>query len=164
MVKNFKVFSPNTNKKVIGFDFFSKESTINFADTKESGKNLIEVMNRVDLNDLTLENINQKIISAGINKSKFILVEGDIQHTTKQFVELNPGFRISLLYLDADLFEPSYYLLLNLWDRILPGGYIVFDEYEYHVFNESYGVEKFLKEKNLEYTLETTNFLDQEHL
>jgi hypothetical protein len=40
----------------------------------------------------------------------------------------------------------------------VPGGYIIFDEYEYHRFNECSGVEKFLKEKNIEYTIETTNF------
>jgi len=40
----------------------------------------------------------------------------------------------------------------------LPGGYIIFDEYEYHNFNESSGVEKFLKEKKLEYTVTTTDF------
>lgn len=46
---------------------------------------------------------------------------------------------------------------LNIKD--LPGGVILFDEYEYHKFNESTGVEKFLKERNLDYTLKSTNWL-----
>lgn len=158
-LKILKVFSPNTNKKVIGFDFFSKEKVENFTKGIESGNSLLQVMNRVNENDLTLDNVTNNIISAGFDKSKFILVEGDIKLTAKEFIDINPGFRISLLYLDADLFEPTYYSLLYLWDRIIPGGYIIFDEYEYHAFNESTGVEKFLKEKSIEYTIETTNFL-----
>ena len=158
-LKILKVFSPNTNKKVIGFDFFSRENVENFTKNIEAGNNLLDVINRVDTNDLTIENVNNNIINSGIDKSKFILIKGDIQYTTKEFVDSNPGFRISLLYLDADLLEPTYYSLLHFWDRILPGGYIIFDEYEYHSFNESSGVEKFLKEKNLEYTITTTDFL-----
>jgi hypothetical protein len=157
-LKILKVFCPNTNKKVIGFDFFSKNNVLEFTKDKESGGKLNEVINRVVDNDLLLDSVKSKIHTAGFNESKYILVEGDIQYTTKNFVDLNPGFRISLLYLDADLMEPTYYSLLYFWDRILPGGYIVFDEYEYHAFNESSGVERFLKEKQLEYSIETTNF------
>ena len=35
------------------------------------------------------------------------------------------------------------------WDRIVPGGVIVFDEYAYHTWSESNGVDRFLKGKNL---------------
>lgn len=157
-LKILKVFCPNTNKKVIGFDFFSKMQVTEFTKDKESGEKLNQVINRVDDSDLLLESVKSKIHNAGFNDSKYLLIEGDIKNTTNDFVNINPGFRISLLYLDADLMEPTYYSLLYLWDRILPGGYIVFDEYDYHAFNESSGVERFLKEKELEYTVETTNF------
>jgi hypothetical protein len=48
---------------------------------------------------------------------------------------------------------------MYLWDRILPGGIILFDEYEYHSFSESNGVDKFLKENNIKYNLKSTNFM-----
>ena len=158
-LKILKVFCPNTNKKVIGFDFFSKESVNNYTKEKECGNSLNEVMNRVDDNSLSLNSVSKSIQQLGVDQSKFILVEGDVKETTKNFVDSNPGFRISILYLDADIMEPTYYSLLHLWDRIIPGGYIIFDEYEYHSFNECSGVEKFLKEKHLEFTIETTHFL-----
>lgn len=158
-LKILKVFCPNTNKKVIGFDFFSSEDVEIFTKNKNAGDKLLTIINRVDKDALSLSSVKNNIISAGIDSSKFMLIKGDIKNTTKEFVDNNPGFRISILYLDADLCDPSYYSLLYLWDRIVPGGYIVFDEYDYHVFNESTGVEKFLKEKKLEYTIETTNFL-----
>jgi len=49
-----------------------------------------------------------------------------------------------ICHYDLDLNEPVYNSLKNLWDRILPGGYIIFDEYEYHKFDESNGVDSFL--------------------
>jgi hypothetical protein len=57
-----------------------------------------------------------------------------------------------MLYIDIDLKRPTYNGLKYLWDRILPGGIILFDEYEYHKFSESDGVEQFLNERNIKST------------
>ena len=46
-----------------------------------------------------------------------------------------------------------------LWDRILPGGVIIFDEFEYHKYSESNGVEKFLKEKGINFDLKSTDWI-----
>jgi hypothetical protein len=70
--------------------------------------------------------------------------------TTKEFSEGNLGFKISLLYMDLDLEEPTYNTLVNLWDNITKGGIIAFDEYGYHKWSESRGVDRFIEEKNLE--------------
>ena len=83
-----------------------------------------------------------------------------VAHTAKEIIiKENPGFRISLLYVDLDLNEPVYESLKNLWDRILPGGYIIFDEYEYHKFDESNGVDRFLKDFNISYDVVSTNWM-----
>jgi hypothetical protein len=34
-----------------------------------------------------------------------------------------------LLHFDLDLYEPTKYALDRLWDLVLPGGVVVFDEY-----------------------------------
>ena len=158
-LKFLQLFTPYTNKKVIGFDFFSQDEAIEYTDSCIDGKGLVNIMNRVNKNELSIENVTKNIISSGINSSQLLLVKGDITFTTKQFVNDNNGFRISILYLDADLCEPTYHALINFWDRIVPGGYIIFDEFENHEFSESTGVDKFLKEKNLEYTIQTTQFI-----
>lgn len=157
-LKILKVFDSQTNKKVIGFDFFSPNDTKVYINTVANGEALNDVINRVEHNLLSYETVNNTIQGAGFDNSKFILVKGNVETTTKEFVNKNSGFRISLLYFDADLGEPTYHSLVNLWDRIIPGGYIVFDEYEFHAFDECAGVEKFLKEKGLEFTIETTHF------
>ena len=156
-IKFLEIYFPNSNKKVIRFDIFNPENKI--IDTFENGHTMKIVYNKTKKNDLSLECVTDKLVNINNGKSKFILVEGDVCITTKTFVKENPGFRISLLYIDLDLNEPVYESLKNLWNRILPGGYIIFDEYEYHKFDESNGVDRFLKHFNLEYNVISTNFM-----
>lgn len=156
-IKFLELFCTHSNKKVIGFDLFDANNKI--IDTFENGKAMKPVYNKVTNIELSSENIKKKLSNVNSDNSKFILVEGDVCNTTKQFVNENPGFRISLLYVDLDLNEPVYESLKNLWDRILPGGYIIFDEYEYHKFDESTGVDRFIKKFKLDYEVVSTNFM-----
>jgi hypothetical protein len=54
------------------------------------------------------------------------LIQGDISKSVLSFVERN-----------------------SLWDRVSSGGIVVFDEYAYHNWSESIGVDKFFKDKNV---------------
>lgn len=153
--KLLDLFTPHTNKKVIGFDIFQKEQA--FFNTFKQGHLMKHVVNRGAQDDISVESVKQRLQTANISDSKYILVEGDVCTTTKLFAKQNPGFRISILFLDLDLDEPTYETLVHLWDRVIPGGYIVFDEYDYHKFDESNGVDRFLKEKNLSYKVRSTN-------
>jgi hypothetical protein len=156
-VKFLDIFCTHSNKKVIGFDIF--DATNNIIDNFENGNTMKTVYNKVTNNELSLENVRNKLLHINNDSSKFILVEGDVCITTKKFSDENPGFRISLLYVDLDLNEPVYESLKNLWEKILPGGYIIFDEYEYHKFDESNGVDKFLNDFNIKYEVISTNFM-----
>jgi hypothetical protein len=91
--------------------------------------------------------------------NKCILVAGDVEDSIPEFLNNNPGFRISLLYLDADLERPTYASLSLLWDRIVTGGVIVFDEFEFHRFSESAGFDKFVKERGIACEIKSTNFM-----
>ena len=156
-IKFIEIFCTHSNKKVIGFDIFDPENKIinNF----ENGDTMNFVYDKVTKTDLLLENVTTNLLNINNDNSKFILVKGDTCITTKNFVNENPGFRISLLYVDLDLNEPVYESLKNLWNRILPGGYIIFDEYEYHMFDESTGVDRFLRDFNLNYEVISTNWI-----
>ena len=156
-VKFLEIFCTHSNKKVIGFDIFDATNTI--IDNYENGNTMKTVYNKVTNDDLSIESVNSKILNINNDSSKFILVKGDVCITTKNFSDENPGFRISLLYVDLDLNEPVYESLKNLWNKILPGGYIIFDEYEYHKFDESNGVDRFLKDINIKYEVISTNWM-----
>jgi hypothetical protein len=147
-LKLIKLYCPNTIKKVIGFDFFGEEFTSGLnSDDKNPMDN---VLLRVVKEDRSVGYIINTLQKSGFNNSgDYKLVQGNVSVTSKNFVNDNPGFRISLLYLDLDIDEPTYEALNNFWDRISIGGIIIFDEYGYHIWSESNAVDRFVREKGL---------------
>ena len=158
--KFIEIFCPNSNKKVVGFDIFSPSDANSILDKGASiDKDTMNVVySKVSENELSIESVENRLQNMNIHK-KHILVKGDVEKSIPEYLQQNPGFRISMLYIDVDIEAPTYHALNGLWDRILPGGVIVFDEYEYHKFSESSGVEKFLKERGIPYDLHSTNFM-----
>jgi hypothetical protein len=55
-----------------------------------------------------------------------------------------------------DIEQPTYDALNHFWDRMSTGGIVVFDEYAHHQWSESKGVDRFVKENNLE--IKSLNF------
>jgi hypothetical protein len=160
-MKFVEVYCPNSNKKVLGFDIFDTgdaQSVLN-KDNSDDKENMFVVYDRVDHTDLTFESVNNRLLNTGISNDRFKLIKGDVEESMPKYLNENPGFRASLIYIDVDLDRPTYVALKNLWERLLPGGVILFDEYEYHKFSESNGVEKFLREFNIEYNLKSTNWV-----
>lgn len=141
---------PNSIKKVIGFDFFDSEFLKNLDGIDK--ETMTEVFTRCDIknDDITLSGIRSKIINSGFSEEKFDLVKGDIIKTSSEYIKDKPGLRISILYMDLDLDEPTYQTLNNLWDNIVDGGIVVFDEYGYHNWSESRAADRFCREKNIE--------------
>jgi hypothetical protein len=147
-----RLFNPNGSKKVIGFDFFDTKALLSSIEPEQDKKAMSTLFNgrNFEHSNTYKNTLSSHIKSNGFTDDDFLLVEGDIVETSKLFVEENPGFKISLLYMDLDLEEPTYKTLCNLWDRISKGGIIVFDEYGYHKWSESLGVDRFVEEKGLE--------------
>lgn len=145
------LLNPNSSKKVIGFDFFNTEDLLSSIKGQDK-EAMTTLFKGRDFNHSSTykEQFENNLISNGFTKDDFILVEGDIIETSRNFVEENPGFKISLLYMDLDLDKPTYETLCNLWDRVSKGGIVVFDEYGYHKWSESLGVDRFIEERNLE--------------
>jgi len=157
--KFLEIYCPNSNKKIIGFDIFQKNTNeILSKDIELDKNNMNTVYSRVNSHDLTLESVEDRLSNMNIHK-KYSLIEGDVENTLPAFLDKNPGLRVSLLYIDCDIERPTYFSLKYLWDRLLPGGIILFDEYEYHSFSESNGVDKFLQERNIKYNIKSTNFM-----
>jgi len=156
-LKLLDLHSPHDIRKVIGFDFFDKGFVENLED--ENDKNMMsQVFTRcADLQeeDISKKGISKKILDCNISRERFELVKGDISISSRKFCEERPGFRISLLYLDVDLEEPTYEALRNLWPRVVSGGIVVFDEAYYHVWTETNALDRFIKENNV--TLVKTN-------
>lgn len=146
------IFNPNSYKKVIGFDFFNTENLISSICSSTDKSNMEALFNDRNFAHKSSfrEQLQKKLLADGFSKSEFDLIEGDISITSKKFSQDNPGFKISLLYLDLDLEDPTYDTLKNLWSNVTKGGLVIFDEYGYHKWSESKGVDKFIMENNLE--------------
>lgn len=56
-------------------------------------------------------------------------VAGNVFDTLPEYLAKNPATRIALLHLDMDVREPTAFALDLLFDRIVPGGVIVVDDY-----------------------------------
>lgn len=147
-----RILNPNSSKKVIGFDFFDTEqliSSINIKTDKETMNTLFSERNFQHEKSFK-EMFHKQLLNDGFFEHEFELIKGDVSTSTFEFSKNNPGFKISLLYMDVDLEVPTYNTLVNLWDNVTKGGIIVFDEYGYHKWSESKGVDRFIREYNLE--------------
>lgn len=146
------ILNPNSSKRVIGFDFFDTDGLLSSIDNIVD-KQTMDVLFRdrgFAHSDSFKERLQRQLESHNFKPSEFELIQGDISTTSKQFAEDNPGFKISLLYMDLDLEQPTYDTLNNLWSNITKGGIIVFDEYGYHKWSESRGVDTFIEERGLQ--------------
>ena len=79
---------------------------------------------------------------------EFVL--GDASRTIPKYAKNNPGFRIALLNLDFDVYEPTLAALEKFYDRIVGGGIVTIDEYAVANWRESDAVDEFIKGKKLE--------------
>ena len=149
---------PNSGKKVIGFDFFDSEKLVESLsgidkeamNTLFCGRNYKHENNQAQL-------MGDFISHCGFEEHEFELVAGDITETAATYAAERPGFRISLLYLDLDVDVPTYEALKGLWDRVVKGGIVVFDEYAFHKWSESAGVDRFFADKDVE--VKTLNYI-----
>lgn len=140
--KLIDMYEPNSITKVIGFDFFNPEQVVGELDGMNKAM-MTDVVNRAEKNDLSLEGVKKNL--SVFDSSRYKLIQGDAVNTSSTFVNNNPGLKIKLLYMDLDVGEPTYKILLKLWNNVSINGIIVFDEYAYHQWDESVGVDKFLK-------------------
>lgn len=137
-----EIYEPHSLTKVIGFDFFNPEKTINTI-SDESKKLMENVLMRVNSDELSLESVTSKL--ACFNSENYILVKGNAVNESNEYYTKNIGAKIKILYMDLDVGEPTFQILMQLWDKVSVGGIIICDEYGFHAWDETLGVDKFLK-------------------
>lgn len=137
----------NKHKKIIGFDFFSMEEVVESVKTidKNTMRDLFahRGFDPKNYEDLLMFMLDE----AKIHNCD--LVKGDVCRTIPDYLEKNPGFRASIINFDLDLEEPTGIALDYLWDRLVPGGYLIFDEYAFNEWTESNAVDKFCHKRGL---------------
>lgn len=148
--KLIQMNEPHSIKKVIGFDHFNPDFVEQLNGKDKEGMQQVFTRCSDSNRDVFSKNaVEKRLIESGIDKNKFELVSGAAETSIKKFVETRPGFRISLLYLDFDLDSPTHSALDALYQRVVPGGYIVFDEYAYHAWSEADAADRFFRQEQI---------------
>lgn len=135
----FRELLENENsRRLIGFDMFGKFPK---ASKIESDKQFVDKWN-VQFEDtfLTKEDIYKSLELKGMHNVE--LIEGDIRNTLPKYLAENGQIRISLLHIDTDVYEPCKIGLELLWDRVVPNGVVVLDDYSV-VEGETVAVDEF---------------------
>lgn len=143
-LKLLKIFAYGEDKKVIGFDTFSKFSSQLKAYEKNSAKKYIKESN--------FKGIDYKKLILKIKENGFencILVKGEINNTINNFLKQNKGLRISLLNIDFDTYTGTKTILQNMYERVSRGGIIILDEYGKSGWGESDAVDEFFRKKKI---------------
>lgn len=145
-----KIICPTAFKKIVGFDFFDTKQLIKGLDgiDRERMEDLFKSRGFSFDSDF-MDILSDTISKAGFDESNYELIKGDVSISSTEYVRKRPGARISLLYMDLDLEKPTYDVLENFWPRMSYGGIVVFDEYAYHQWSESTGVDKFFHPKKI---------------
>jgi len=138
-----KILLPNSQKKIIGFDFFDDEVIIT---NNLDKKYMDELYNNANFKGYNIDYIYSIAEKFGCLKEKDVeLVKGNVMTTLNEYLIDKPGFRISLLHMDLDVDEPTYFVLEKLFPYMIKGSIIAFDEYNLSKWSESNAVDRFIK-------------------
>ena len=126
------------SRKIVGFDAFGAFPTNQLE--VEDDLDFIEKFEGVGGPGLSYEEVENVLTSKGFEN--FNLVKGNVFDTLPDYLKDNPETRIALLHLDMDVKEPTDFALELLYERVVPGGLIIFDDYN-SVAGETIAVDNF---------------------
>lgn len=150
--KLLETFQPGDRSRlVIGFE--GGQGYTNFSNEDGAPDEWIESkVGRKKIDTKFLEKLtklqNSDNLIAGVDRVKMIY--GDIEKTSKEFVENNQGTRFSLLYFDVNLYRPTLTALEQMYPLLSRGGVIAFNGYGAPPWEgESKAIEDYFASQNL---------------
>jgi len=95
-----------------------------------------------------LEKVQNRLNSTGYPENKLHYVVGDVMETLKDKTTIPE--KIAILRLDTDWYESSKYELEQMYDNVVIGGVIIFDDY-YHWDGQRRATDDFFSSRNINY-------------
>jgi Macrocin-O-methyltransferase (TylF) len=132
------------SRKIVGFDAFGAFPKTNL--TSSADHEFIERFENEGGDGLAVGEVKALCDRKGFRN--IVLQEGNVFDTLPRYLIANPEVRIAFLHLDMDVKEPTGYALEILYDRVVPNGLIVFDDYN-AVAGETDAVDQFLVKRKL---------------
>jgi hypothetical protein len=143
-LKLLAIHCPGSRKRVIGFDLFADFEQATPESERASVRTLLEAAQTRGPGRAEIAALVQ---AAGFEADRCLLVEGDITVTAADLCRKEPGLRISLLHLDLDLGAATQAALEILWERVVRGGVVVFDEYSVPEWTAGRGIDAFFRDR-----------------
>lgn len=128
-VKFGNIFQSIPKKRVIGFDIFGKFPMPDKKGVKADIKSRDKFINESGEESIAKAKLMEFLENCDLAKNAE-LIAGDVSKTIPDFLERNPGIKISLLNIDVDLYKPTLDCLINLYDKVVTGGVIILDDYK----------------------------------
>lgn len=138
-----ELYGQADSKRLVAFDTFGKFPETGFSQDQAIRRKFIAEAGEESISkDQMMAVLKQKNITGNIE-----LVEGDITKTVPDFVKKNSDFKISLLNLDTDIYEPAVTILEYFFPLISTGGVLILDDYsvfpgETKAVNDYFGRQK----------------------
>jgi hypothetical protein len=143
-----QVFNPQSARRVIGFDTFGgyPDSTGRDYDQQMGERFLADANYKGGSPDEILRRAETLGLSHRVQ-----LIQGDSTKTIPEYKRDNPGFRIAILNLDFDIYEPTAVALEQFYPLIVPSGIIILDEYACRGWGESEAADAFFRSRDVVY-------------
>jgi len=108
----------------------------------------------LDLHDR--EDLAVALVEVQKNFARFDLLDGQVKFIEGFFADSLPGAPVgdlAVLRLDGDLYESTYVCLVNLYERVSPGGFVIVDDYNcYECCRRA--VQDFARERGLAFNIQ----------
>ena len=117
------------SRRIYGFDSFDGFPPSSVADRKADGSFQTQAGDFASAPELVLKVLEHGRVSPQFVKDNVRLVRGFFDKTLPSY-----DGQIALLHLDCDLYESYWTCFRHLYDKVRPGGLILFDEYEDQTF------------------------------
>jgi len=95
-----------------------------------------------------LEHVQNRLKSTGYPEHHLHYIVGDVMKTLEDITTIPT--KIAILRLDTDWYESSKYELEQMYDNVVKGGVIIFDDY-YHWDGQRRATDDFFASKNISY-------------
>lgn len=76
--------------------------------------------------------------------TNIILIEGDVRVTYTELLKSKPSLMFNCVHLDMDVYEPTAFIINQIYDRIVGGGIIMIDDYP-TVYGATQAINEFLE-------------------
>lgn len=133
-----QIYRPHHAARVVSFDTFEAFFPCVRPDEAASAKDHMDRFYEASAYDQLTEAVARLGLSHRVE-----IVKGDIVETMPRYIADKPGFRISLLHCDLDVFAATKAVLETAWSKVSVGGIVVFDEYAVRNWGESDAADAF---------------------